>query len=222
MAALENLQDNIAPVRRDLLAESNHRIANHLTLLVGMVQMQDSKVARGPEMLPRADVRALLRETTGKIVGVGNLHRRLSRSAEADHIDLGSYLIEYAKELMEALALTHAASVVERLESGCRVTPDQAQTITLILGEIVMNAVKHAHPAGLPLCINLACGRNEDGGVSLEICDDGVGFPENFDHEKSAGIGLKLIRTLAKKIDAALEIESDSLGLTFRLRVPRI
>jgi two-component sensor histidine kinase len=220
MAALENFQPTAPHI--DLIAESNHRIANHLTLLVSMVQMQDGKVARGPEMLTRAEVREILRETTGKIIGVGNLHRRLSHTAEIGHIELGSYLIEYAKELMDTLALSRQASIVERLESGCLVTPDQAQTMMLIVGEIVMNAVKHAHPAGVPLCVSLSCSRNEDGSVTLDIGDDGVGFPEDFDQNKGAGIGLKLIRTLARKIDATLEIESDSLGVTFRLRVPRI
>jgi len=218
MAALENtvrLASNT-----DLLAEANHRIANHLSLLAGMVQMQASAVAKGPEQFTRAEVRGLLQETAGKIVGIGNMHRRLAHTAGADDIELGGHLIECMHQLVSHLGLENRVGFVERLENNCLVTPDQAQTLVLITGEILMNAVKHAHPAGLRTCMSVSCSRNSDGSITVEICDDGVGFPENFDLERGGGLGLRLIRSLADKLNAKLEIDSDSLGLSFRLRIP--
>lgn len=220
MAALEIVQNTAPQISPDLIAESNHRIANHLTLLVSLVQMQDSKVARGPETLTRAEVQSLLRETTSKIVSVGSLHRRLAHTTSTAQIDLGSYLIEYAKELLSTFAITRNVSVVERVDANCLVTPEQAQAIMLIVGEIAMNAIKHSHPAGLPTCLSITCARNADGSTTLDIADDGVGLPENFNHDKDTGLGLKLIRTLTHKIGATLDIESDSLGLGFRLNIP--
>ena len=41
-----------------LIHEANHRVANHLTLLAGMVQVQASNLAKGPEMVSRDDVQA--------------------------------------------------------------------------------------------------------------------------------------------------------------------
>jgi len=59
------------------------------------------------------------------------------------------------------------------------------------------------------------------GQILIEIQDDGVGFPENFDPGKQGGVGLKLIRQLAASLGADLEIESDSLGARFGLILPR-
>jgi two-component sensor histidine kinase len=204
----------------DLLAEANHRIANHLSLLAGMVQLQMSALSRGPDMLSRTQVRGLLQETAGKIVGIGNMHRRFAHSSGEDELDLGAHLIECTHLLVSQLSLDRKVSIVERLDSGCMVTPDDAQTLVLIAGEILMNAVKHAHPTGLSVAISISCSRSADGSIVLEVGDDGVGLPENFDHTKDGGLGLKLIRSLADKMHAQLQIESDSLGLSYRLRLP--
>jgi two-component sensor histidine kinase len=45
-------------------------------------------------------------------------------------------------------------------------------------------------------------------------------LPESFDASKAGGVGFRLIRSLADKLGATLTIESDSLGLTFRLLFP--
>ena len=92
----------------------------------------------------------------------------------------------------------------------------------LVVGEIVMNAIKHAHPTGLPVSISVTCERNADGSIGLEVADDGIGLPENYDPMTSTGLGMRLIRTLCEKLDAGLQIESDSLGLTFRMRIPPV
>lgn len=205
---------------QDLLVEANHRIANHLSLLVGMVQLQAAHVAKGPETFTKMEVNGLLRETAGKIISIGSFHRRLAHEGDNGRSDLGAHLIEYSKEMLTSLALTRWLSISERIEGGCIVAPEQAQTAMLIVGEIVMNALKHAHPTGLPVAISLGCGRNEDGSISLQVADDGVGFPENFEPGRDGGLGLKLIRSLSEKLGATLDVESDSLGVSFHLRIP--
>src|ERR1700685_617057 len=144
----------------DLVKEANHRIANHLSLVASMVQMQASALARGPDTMSRAEVQSLLRETIGKIIGIGHLHRRLANQPHSGEIDLGDYLIESCSALVSSLSLAGRVSIAQRLATDCRITPEQAQAISLILGEVVMNAVKHAHPAGLPVQISLGCRRD--------------------------------------------------------------
>ncbi len=220
MAVLEFVKRPPVQPHVDLIAEANHRIANHLSLLVGMVQLQSAQIAKGPDMFTRTEVRGMLQETASKLVSVGHLHRKLAYNAGLTEVDLGAYLIEYSHELLTSLSLGGRVSVVERVESGCHVTPERAQTAMLIVGEIVMNALKYAHPTGIPIAISLSCRRGRDGGVVLDVADDGVGLPENFDPQKSDGLGLKLIRSLSEKMGATLEIESDSLGLGFCLHIP--
>ena len=203
-----------------LISEANHRVANHLTLLANLVQSQAATVAKGPPQLSRDDVQGLLREVAGKVVGIGHLHRRLAEIPHDSEIELGDYLIESSHAFVKSLALQTRIGIVHRLDARCPAKAEQVQPIALIVGEIIMNAVKHAHPTGLPVEISIYCGRNAQGRVVVEIEDDGVGFPENFNPMKDGGTGMRLIRHLAMSLHAELEIGSDSLGTCFRLTLP--
>lgn len=204
----------------DLLREANHRISNHLTLLVGMVQTQAHAVARGPETLSREAARAMLQETAGKIVSVGHLHRRLADQPHRADINLCDYLVETCSVLVSSLSLGERISLMQRLTANCLVTPEQAQQIGLMVCEIIMNAIKHAHPTGLPVQIALGCRRESDGRLTIEIGDDGVGLPEHADSSAKGGVGFRLIHSLTQALKADLRIESDSLGLTFLVTLP--
>lgn len=204
----------------DAARESDHRIANHLALLAGMVQVQMGRLARGPETLSRGDAHAVLRETAGKILSIGHLHRRLSRPSRDTEIDVGDYLLESTQELVSSLSLQDNVRIAQRLAARCKLTAEDAQVLGLIVSEVMMNAVKHAHPTGVPVQITLACDRDSHGNLVVEIGDDGVGLPEGFNAEKADGVGFRLIRALCEKLNARLDIVSDSLGLTFRLTLP--
>jgi len=204
----------------DMLREANHRISNHLTLLVGMVQTQASAVARGPATVSREAARAMLQETAGKIVSIGHLHRRLADQPHRGDINLCDYLLESCATLVSSLSLGERVSLVQRLIANCYVSPEQAQQIGLMVAEIIMNAVKHAHPTGIPVQISLSCRREENGRLTIEIADDGVGLPEGADSSAKGGVGFRLIHSLAQTLKADLRIESDSLGLTFLITLP--
>lgn len=205
----------------DAAKEANHRISNHLALIAGMIQVQSSSVARGPQTLSQLEVRGLLRETAGKITSVAHLHRKLAEQEQADQIELGGFLIESCAILVSSLALKERVGFVQKIESDCFVSPQQAQAIVLIVNEVMMNAVKHAHPTGIPVQMRLACRRLGAAGLEIEIEDDGVGLPENFDYKSASGVGFTLIRALASTLNATLAVESDSLGTSFRMVVPR-
>ncbi|MGA9795546.1 MAG: sensor histidine kinase [Rhizomicrobium sp.] len=222
MASMESAQMSPATLspEGDLLKEANHRIANHLSLIVGMVHAQASGVARGPATLTRDQVRELLQETAGKIVSVSHLHRHLAAQPHTKPLDLGNYLLENVTSLISSLGLASRARVVHRLDNDCSATPDQAQAIGLILSEVVMNAIKHAHPTGIATQVTIGCRKLENGAVTIEIGDDGVGLPENFDWKKGGGTGFMLIRSLAQKLGAELYVETDTLGTIFMLTMP--
>jgi two-component sensor histidine kinase len=203
-----------------LISEANHRVANHLSLLAGLVQFQASDIAKGPAKLTREQVHGVLRDVVGKVVNIGHLHRRLAHEPETLVFDLGDYLIESSHAFVKSLALQDRVGIVQRIDGPCPAKPEQAQPVALIIGEIIMNAIKHAHPTGLPVEISICCGRNAFGRVEVEVGDDGIGFPEYFDPKTDGGLGLRLIRMLSTSLRADLRIESDSLGTRYRLTLP--
>jgi two-component sensor histidine kinase len=89
----------------------------------------------------------------------------------------------------------------------------------LITAELLTNAGKYAHPAGLK--VNVHCETKDDGSFLVEVTDDGVGFPENFDSSTDGGLGFQLMRALANGLNAELQFEHDSLGVRARLVKPK-
>ncbi|HVZ92068.1 MAG TPA: sensor histidine kinase [Rhizomicrobium sp.] len=199
--------------------EADHRVANHLMVLASLIQAHAATVAAGPAMLSRDVVHQALREIVAKVVSLGHLHHRLATLPAGETIDLGEYLVESAQSLVKSLSLENCVGIVHQLASKCPARTEQVQPIAMIASEIIMNAVKHAHPTGLPVEICVRCAR-EGGRTTVEVEDDGVGLPERFDPEKDGGLGLRLIRQLAGSLHADLDIHSDSLGTRFRLSLP--
>ena len=204
----------------DLVAEANHRIANSLTRLVSMVRMQAVSVKKGAETLSSVEVRQLLDGVAARINTISQLHRILSRSGSEGAVSLRPHLSEVTDALVAALSSPEQLVRVAHTGGDCLVLMRQVQPIILILCEAFINAMKHAHPAGVPLVMTVDCTPSQDGRLVLSISDDGVGLPEGFDPNASGGMGFKVMRSLAAEIGAELQMLSTHLGLTFRLLLP--
>jgi two-component sensor histidine kinase len=203
----------------ELVHESDHRISNHLGLVVAMVNLQIGGIDQGPENLSREEAKGILRTTAGMLVSVSRLHRRLSGQHHSNKILLSDYVVELCASLVSLLSLGQRVFFVHKWASDCRLSPGQAQYVGLLINEIVVNAVKYAHPTGLPVRLEIRCERRDDGRVTIVVGDDGVGLSDG----KNLGVGgagFKLIRALTKSLNAELTIESDSLGLTFEITLP--
>lgn len=209
-----------SPSTIDLVAEANHRIANSLTVLVSMVRMQSAAVKRNAESYSNAEVRHLLDGVAARINTISQLHRILSHVGPDGAISLKPHLREVTDALVAALSSPEQGVRVVHTGGDCMVLMRQVQPIVLMLCEIFINAMKYAHPSGVPLIMLVDCSVGGDGRLVLTISDDGVGLPEGFDPMQSRGMGFKVMRSLAAEVGGELRIQSTHLGLSFRLSLP--
>lgn len=208
------------PETSDAVAEAHHRIANSLALLVSLVRMQAAAVHRKSQPLPAAEVRWLLDGIAARIGTVSHLHHLLSHAPAGGATNLAPHLRAVTEALVTALSLPEQPVRVEHRGGDCMVLMRQVQPIVLILCEVFINAMKYAHPTGVPLVMTVECRAAADGRLVLTVSDDGVGLPEGFDIRTGGGLGFRIIRGLAAEIGADLQILSSTLGLSFRLSLP--
>lgn len=200
-----------------LIREANHRIANSLAGLASLMRLQASEVGRRGGDMPAAEVRQLLSDGVVRIESIGRLHRLLSRRGANGLVDLSLHLAEVSAVVSTSFC---SLKIINKCSPDCQVEAGKAGSIALIVSELITNAAKHAHPTGVPVIITIACGKRADGSLLVEVCDDGVGLPENFDYAAGGGLGMQVVRALASQIGATLTMETGPLGMCVELVLP--
>jgi len=201
------------------LAEADHRIANNLASLSGAIRLQRNAVSRSGKTLTADQVCQLLDDISARIEVTAKLHKSLALAGNGNGVDLGNFLEEIA-EMIGTLGPERKMNLTFACSGENHIEPRHALHAGLITAELLTNAVKYAHPTGLAVSVQVRCETNDDGSFLVEVTDDGVGFPENFDPSTDGGLGFQLMRALARGLNAELQFEHDSLGVCARLVKP--
>jgi two-component sensor histidine kinase len=192
--------------------EAEHRIANSLQMLSSLVRQK----ARADHLV---NAPKFLLEIAAQIETVGRLHRLLAASTTGT-VQLAEFLHEVGQHLTDGLASGAMALSIE-CPNDRSMPARSALPLALVTIELVSNSLKYAHPAGLPVKINLSCTPEAEGGLTIVYEDDGVGFPEGFNANEARHMGMRLISMLCKGLGASPEWESDALGIRFAVRLPK-
>ena len=198
------------------LAEADHRIANNLTSLSGAVRLQRHAISRSGKALTADQVCQLLDDISARIEVTAKLHKSLAMAGNGNGVNLGNFLEEIA-EMIGTLCPEGRMKLTVACSGESYIEPRHALHAGLITAELLTNAVKYAHPTGVSVSIQVRCETKDDGSFLVEVTDDGVGFPENFDPSTDGGLGFQLMRALANGLSAELEFEHSSLGVCGRL-----
>jgi two-component sensor histidine kinase len=213
-------QDTAGTAPLDAAAEANHRIANNLALIAALMRTQASRLAGHAQPLTGDEMRTMLEEFSVRVETVAWVHRLLSRPPDQGTVDLGTYLREIAEGIVAALSVDGENELLFAADPDCRVGSDAAMSLGLIVAELVTNAIKYAHPAGVAGKIEIDCRRLADGKLAIEVDDDGVGLPEDIIPTCSNGFGFRLVRSLAARAQARLAFHGTELGLRVTLELP--
>jgi PAS domain S-box-containing protein len=198
--------------REVLLREVHHRVKNNLQVISSLINLQS-------RALPRGASREALEHCLAQVQAMALVHEKLYQSTDYGRCPFSEYVSKLAGNIFEA-----AAGPPDRIALGLEVEDvtlavDKAIPCGLVLNELITNALKHAFPDGRAGTIRVDVRREPEGGLRLEVSDDGVGLPAGLDAQSCSTLGLVLVRTLARQLDARLEIEGSG-GTTFRLSVP--
>jgi two-component sensor histidine kinase len=95
---------------------------------------------------------------------------------------------------------------------------ERANTVGLLVTELLTNAFKYAFPDGRPG--EIAVGLRADGdGLELQVRDTGCGLPPGLDPRHAESLGLRIVHLLVQRLRATVDIAREP-GATFRIRFP--
>lgn len=195
--------------QEDLYRELNHRIANGLQSVVGIVRLSTRAIGD-----PQS--RTVVANAVDHIVALSLVHRRLYQSRGVEQQEVREYLETLCRELANAFGSKTRPCVIScDVQPGVYTTTDTTLNMGLLVSELVMNSIKHGD------CVNLRVLFSVENGIStLRVIDDGKGLPSNFDPAQVKGVGIRLVMAWAKALAGKLEFDPPGQGATATLTFP--
>ena len=202
-----------------LIREAHHRVSNSRALVAGLVRMRAREIARRTRPASLEDMQILLEELGQRVQAVGQLHRRLSEMDGPGDVDLAVYLRDIAESAIASLCYAGQAHLSFQSNGVSLVPAHRALHAGLIVSELLMNAIKYAHPTGVAGKLHIGCNRVGDG-IVIDVVDDGIGFPEGFDPMTAASLGFQLVRSLTTQLKGQIHFHDSGIGVRVTLSMP--
>lgn len=186
-------------VKSAVIQEIHHRVKNNLQTIASLLRLQ-ARRSESPE------VRAALRESVNRILSISLVHEFLSQQDE-EVINVAEVARNIFDLVIESM-VEPGFEIQKVFEAEPVVLPsEKASSLALMVNELVQNAIEHGFVGRRSGMIGLKLTTASETSYRLEIYDNGIGLPPDFDRTKTKSLGIQIVRTL---------VETD-LGGTFEL-----
>jgi two-component sensor histidine kinase len=192
--------------RKDmLLDEIYHRVANSLQIIASIISMKARKVISD-------EARRALEDAHSRIMSIAAVQKHLHASAVGGgSIALIPYLTSLCEAISQSMVSDDQPISIEVLGPGGNVDRQKAESLGLIVAELVINSLKHAFGnamQGDSIVVTCAVVEAE---WTLSVSDNGRGKQMRASNAEG-GLGTGIIAALARQLNAQVVIESGAQG----------
>ncbi len=185
---------------KSLLKELNHRVKNNLQLISGLFTLQ-SYQSKNPK------VSDALNDARKRIDTITILYQHLYRDNNSLKPDLKNYLKDLIKYIGQSFKIENKLNL-NIDDRPMDLTVENIVHIGLIINELLTNTIKHNASKNNKLThININA-RQLIKGISIEVSDDGVGFPKNAQKSTTNSFGMELVADITRKYNGTVKIEN--------------
>lgn len=186
-----------------LLCELYHRTKNNMQLMSSFLKLQ-LKYA-GNKTLEE-----IVTDADRRIKAMALVHQMLVKSNNLSRISLSDYVTELVGEIFSSFhGRTSGIEPVVSMEP-VETLLDAAVPCGIIINEMVSNALKYAFPDGRTGRISIGLRRTAGSVIELEVADDGVGLPADFDPENTSSLGVVILyNVVEQQLHGTIRYESD-------------
>jgi two-component sensor histidine kinase len=205
--ALEREKDELLRQKDVLLNEIEHRVANSLQIIASIIMLKAKSVES-------EETRRHLHDARNRVISVAAVQRHLHASAGLGSMEMLPYLTTLCEALTNSMIGDGEPISLKVLGKGGVSTCANAESLGLIVTELVMNALKHAFNE-----------TTKDGQITvaydvsgtdwkLSVADNGIGRPDGVFAQPKAGLGTGIVKALAKQLDSQVATLSGPEGTT--------
>jgi PAS domain S-box-containing protein len=195
------------------LAEVQHRVKNHLAMIVGMIRMQARSGGTAGD-----DFIVLAR----RIEALQLLYQELSdtgiSSTFRDEVPLGAYVSRIAAAVGH---LDGGQGIrVNVIAEEVMVDANTAGRVGLLVSEILTNAFRHAFADRETGLVETRVQLLSGGVIRIQVADDGIGLPAGADWPTSGNLGSRIVRALLEGLQAQHAVTTSAAGTIVTIDIP--
>lgn len=192
-----------------LLREVHHRVKNNLQIIHSLLDLQSNYIQ---------DKRALevFRESQQRVRAMALVHERLYQSKDLSQVDLAEYIQNLSNDLLLSYGTDASSITLTTNISDITLDIDTAIPCSLIISELVSNALKHAFSDGRKGEIGIDFHPVDDDRLTLTVRDNGVSLPKDWNLENVESFGLRLVGMLVRQLQGEMEIDRSD-GTAFKI-----
>ena len=183
-------KENELLVKSAVIQEIHHRVKNNLQTIASLLRLQSRRSES-------TEVRAALRESVNRILSISLVHEFLSQQDE-EFINVA----EVARNIFDLVIqsmLEPGFDIQKVFDAESIVLPsEKACSLALVVNELVQNAIEHGFTGRQSGMIGLNLSITSEKFYRLEIYDNGIGLPVDFDRVKTKSLGIQIVRTLVE------------------------
>jgi PAS domain S-box-containing protein len=196
-----------------LLREIHHRVKNNMQIISSLLSLQSSNIED-------QNMRDIFNESQNRVKSMSMIHEQLYQTDDLAKIDFKIYVNGLIKNLFQIFSpdWPRIRWVVDI--DKVKLNLESAIPCGLIINELVSNSLKHAFKEGSDGNIMIKMRKNGET-ITLIISDNGVGFPKDFNIEKTSTLGLKLVKTLVNQLEGEMVINAEN-GTTYEITLKEI
>ncbi|MEE1757305.1 histidine kinase N-terminal domain-containing protein [Streptomyces sp. SP18CS02] len=178
------------------IREIHHRVKNNLQTVAALLRLQARRMD-GATSGGRS-AREALNEAVRRVGSIAIVHETLSQNLD-ERVEFD----EIADRVISMVAEISPGKVTCRRTGRFGILDAEVATpLSMVLTEILQNALEHAFAQGELGAVEVSVVRGESRGADarllITIQDDGRGLPEGFDPQRAGNLGLQIVRTLVE------------------------
>ncbi len=170
---------------KQAMQETDHRVKNNLQSVAALLDMQ---ILANEEAVPVKE----LTQVRMHIITLASIHDMLTHDVKEDTV---LSLISAKEALHKLLPMLQKIVGQQRIlwsADEVYLPIKHGMSLAVLINELITNAVKHG---GQQIELRLDVFEEQ---VTLEVCDDGPGFPQAFHPSTAASFGLELVETVGR------------------------
>jgi two-component sensor histidine kinase len=204
---LEREKDELLQQKDMLLEELQHRIANSLQIIASIILLK-AKAVQSEE------TRLHLQDAHKRVMSIAAVQKQLHASGVGGTIEIAPYLARLCETLADSMIGESRPVTLTMTGEGGNASSRHAESLGLIVTELVMNALKHAFPDDKAEGQITVAYDSQGTNWRLSVSDNGIGKPRDGFAPGKSGLGSGIIKALSHQLDAQTETLAGPKGTT--------